>query len=288
MLSKVTGNLVIMQNVAKNKRKNVQMESNHAVKVVKMEIENIRIKDQIEETFLRFPHIGEQILENLDDQCLFECQKISRPWQDFITENRILPIALLHKCTHLPKRRLKKSVRKYDIKTVQNLVICAIETVQKLVIPSWLDVPLYNKFAYDNSNWKLVYVHLFNQKPLKTIQYLFVEVILQNVMHPNITKLEDKRFNDFLREVAICKEHNFFWCPIFGGPEDEKDLVFSWNRILFVAVYYGHFSVCKFVTEKVKDIHKASTKGEILITTANENGYHDIFRLLENSFRIKK
>ena len=268
-----------MQNVAKNKSKNVQIESDHAVKAVKMEIETIEIKGQFEDFFLRFPHIGEKILENLDDQCLFECQKVSKPWQDFITENKILPIELLQKYTLLSKAKLKKSVRKYDNKTVQKLVICAIDGC--------------NQFTDTNCNSrvrlvKLLYVYLFYKEPLKTIQYLLIEVLIQNTMHPNITKLEDKRFNEFLQEVAFCKKNKFFWSPLVWGHGDEKEVLFSWSRILFVAVSCGHFSICKFVTEKVKDIHKASTKGEILIATANENGYHDISNLLENSFRLKK
>ena len=268
-----------MLNVAKNNRKNVQIESDHAVKAVKMEIETIKIKGQFEETFVRFPHLGEKILENLDDQCLFECQKVSKPWQDFITENKILPIELLQKYTLLSKARLKKSVRKYDNKTVQKLVICAIDGC--------------NQFTYTNCNSrvrlvKLLYTYLFYKKPLKTIPSLLVEVLIQNTMHPNITKLEDKRFNEFLQEVAFCIKNNFFWSPDIWGHGDEKEVVFSWSRILFVAVYCGHFSICKFVTEKVNDIHKASARAEILIATANKNGYHDISRLLENSFRIKK
>ena len=66
------------------------MEAERPAKAIKMETKGSKIKGQIEETFLRFPHIGEQILEKLDDQSLFKCQKVSKPWQDFIIGNRLL------------------------------------------------------------------------------------------------------------------------------------------------------------------------------------------------------
>ena len=58
-----------MQTRSKIKRKATKqaeislLEPYRAVKAVKIEIEAIKIKGQIEETFLRFPHIGEQIFE---------------------------------------------------------------------------------------------------------------------------------------------------------------------------------------------------------------------------------
>ena len=99
----------------------------HLFKAIKMEIEDTKVKGQMELTFLRFPHIGEQILEKLDDQSLFKCQNVSKPWQNFITEKKILPIALLQKHTLIPKAKLKKSLLKHDVKVVQELANCAIK-----------------------------------------------------------------------------------------------------------------------------------------------------------------
>ena len=121
-----------MQTRSKIKRKATKqaeislLEPYRAVKAVKIEIEAIKIKGQIEETFLRFPHIGEQIFEWLDNQSLFNCQTVSKPWRDFIIENKTLPIELLRKCTLIPKARLKKSMHKNDLKIVQTLANCAI------------------------------------------------------------------------------------------------------------------------------------------------------------------
>ena len=72
-------------------------EAEHLDKAIKMETEANKIKGQIEDIFLRFPHIGigEQILEKLEDDNLSKCQKVSKPWKDFITKNKVWPIEVL-------------------------------------------------------------------------------------------------------------------------------------------------------------------------------------------------
>ena len=95
---------------------------------------------QIEEAFMRFPHIGEQILEKLDDKSLFKCQKVSRPWQEFIAENtkiqKVLAIEVLQKNTLIPKTSLKKSMHKHDLKTVQKY----LGIVHKITFPKILQL----------------------------------------------------------------------------------------------------------------------------------------------------
>ena len=43
----------------------------------------------MEEIVLRFPHIGQQIFEKLDDQCLVKCRKVQKSWKDFISNEKI-------------------------------------------------------------------------------------------------------------------------------------------------------------------------------------------------------
>ena len=47
-------------------------------------MDNKSRKDQIEDTFLRFSHIGEQILDQLDEENLVKCREVSRAWQNLI------------------------------------------------------------------------------------------------------------------------------------------------------------------------------------------------------------
>ena len=276
-----------MQTRSKSKRKAAKQaeirafDPYHAVKAVKREIEAIKIKGQIEETFLRFPHIGEQIFEQLDDQSLFKCQRVSKPWRDFITENKTLSIELLRKCTLISKARLKKSLRKHDIKSVQNLANFATYKCRNM---------LPKNVSLRVGQTKLLYQSLFQRQP-ESIQYELLELILQNVMHTKVTKITDKGFNEFHQNIIKSRKFHRYWNPweVFWGSEDKDQVLSSWPIILLVAVWNGHLPTCKFITENVKDIHKASTSWvEILIATANKNRYPGISMLLKKSFQIKK
>jgi hypothetical protein len=44
----------------------------------------------MEESFFRFPHIGEQILEQLDSKTLTKCREVNNLWREYI-DNQKLP-----------------------------------------------------------------------------------------------------------------------------------------------------------------------------------------------------
>ena len=266
---------------------------------------------QIEESFFRFPHICEQILEKLDYHSLLEFQKVSRPWQDFISEKKVLPIALLRMHTLIPKAILKKSLRKHDIKTVQNVANFVINQCNGM----------YSRVVQA----KEIY-HILFQKDLENIHNLLIELLLQNVMD---TKVVDQGFpggpgSSEGRQRGLRLGHcsrgrqgrsgdsrvqggrgNLAGAIPFNAPEmqcwsweitcsylefylQEKKELFSWSNFLLAAVTNGNFSICKFIIETTKDVYQASAWGKTLIAIANSNGHHDVTRLLENSFQIEK
>ena len=50
---------------------------------------------KIEEIFLRLPHVGEQILEELDNQSLTKCREVSKYWKNFIDNQKIKYIRMI-------------------------------------------------------------------------------------------------------------------------------------------------------------------------------------------------
>ena len=288
-----------MQNLTKIKRNAVEQAEIHVVeaeppaKAIKMEKKDNKIKGQIEEAFMRFPHIGEQILEKLDDQNLFKCQKVSRPWQDFIAENtkiqKVLAIEVLQKNTLIPKARLKKSMHKHDLKIVQTLANCAINeckgmATDKNITPRVWQAKLMN--------------HILFYKDIDSIQHFLVELMLQNVMDTNDTKIADKVLNNLdeaLSKYRWHRGHDWLFSAEtedFGTEYYEDQELVSWSNILLIAAFNGHFSICKSIIENMKDVQKASNWGETLIAVANSGRYNvrrdDICRLLRNSFQIQK
>ena len=233
-----------MKNIAKRKRKSVEdLKAKHSFKAIKMDTQNTKVKGQMEGTFLKFPHIGEQILESLDAQSLFKCRKVSKPWADFINETKALPIELLQKYTFIPQARLKKSLRKHDVKIVQKLANCAIDEYISMSV---------RKIPSRAGQAKLIY-HMIFKKYLHNIQYILIELILQNITDINLTERANQA-----------------------------------NDLLFVAISNGHFSICKFITENLKDFQKNNPWGPTLIASAYYGGHQDIFRLLKSALQIEK
>ena len=62
---------------------------------------------------------------------------------------------------------------------------------------------------------KLMCNILFQRKRKKrnNIQYLLIELILQNIMRTNVAKLVDKDFNDFHYDITECRKLQYYWNP---------------------------------------------------------------------------
>ena len=193
---------------SKMKRKAVEQVENPPVKDINVKIKATKsVKGQIEETFLRFPHLGEQILENLDNQSLLECKQVSKQWSDFLNETKALPIKLLQKYTFIPVAKLKKSLRNHDKRIIQKLANCAINEHENMPTPG-------------NTGQARLINQMMSKKYLTNIQYFLIELMLGNITDENLTKQPNKWFND----------------------------------LLIVAVSNGHYPICKFITENLKDM----------------------------------
>ena len=143
--------LEAMQIVAKHKRKAAEqaeleaLEAENYVEEIELEIEVVKRKGCIEETFWRFPHIGQQIFEELENISLAKCLEINKWWQKFIIEQKILQINLLEKHTHIKSSTLKKALSNKDFETVQKLANYCMEVYLKVTIDMNSDVIAYEE-----------------------------------------------------------------------------------------------------------------------------------------------
>ena len=73
----------------------------------------------MEETFLRFPYLSEQIFKRVDHKSLVKCRKISKSWQNKIEKD--VWIRKLQKITKCSKAFVKKILMKKTIKSLIKL-----------------------------------------------------------------------------------------------------------------------------------------------------------------------
>ena len=71
----------------------------------------------MEEVFLRFPYLCQQIFSELDNDCLTKCRKVCRGWRPAIDNQSILMIQRYTKCS---RTLLKKIIQKEDLVDLAN------------------------------------------------------------------------------------------------------------------------------------------------------------------------
>ena len=83
----------------------------------------------MEEVLVRFPHIGNQVFQQLDNEDLIKCRKISPSWNEFIGNQKLPWIRMIKKYLHeleFNKKILeewRKFVKSYNVATLQQIAI---------------------------------------------------------------------------------------------------------------------------------------------------------------------
>ena len=49
----------------------------------------------LEDFFVKFPHLTEKIFDHLENTSLAECRKVSRSWQSYLDEQKILQVRII-------------------------------------------------------------------------------------------------------------------------------------------------------------------------------------------------
>ena len=49
----------------------------------------------LEDFFVKFPHLTEKIFDHLENTSLVECRKVSRSWQSYLDEQKILQVRII-------------------------------------------------------------------------------------------------------------------------------------------------------------------------------------------------
>ena len=200
-----------MQIVAKQKRKAAQfaelaaLEAENDVEAIELEIEVVKRKGCIEETFWRFPHIGEQIFEELDDTGLSKCLEINKWWQKIIIERKIRQINQLERHTYIKASILKKALGINDFETIQKLTNYAMKVFKKVII----DGMNRNGIHYDSACIKQqeeILRYLLEKKHRDKIQHLLTELMLKNAKDVTLDEIEPLiRNGDFELIQSFCE-----------------------------------------------------------------------------------
>jgi hypothetical protein len=267
------------------KKESVEVQDN--VHTIKLEIEAIKVKGRFEESFLRFPHIAEQIFETLDIQSLSKCQEVSQSWQKFIFEAKPF-FRQLEIYTSISKSKIKQSCKNYDFQTIQQLANCASISYKKALNAC---IPFGKPSAAEPKGPTLLY-YILSEGKLNNTQFLLLELMLLNEMDKSTaisTSLDNQEAHIYsmaLRELIIDARSGKFGKAYtsFKHMVIEKQgkwgTIWSWVTILHAAVAQNHLAVCKLIFKQIQDLHSLHRWGKSVLQVATFFGHRDMCELI--------
>ena len=272
---------------------------------------NQKVKGQFEETFLRFPHIAEQIFESLDIQNILKCQEVSKCWKEFIYDSKPF-FQQLENYTSIPRSMLKKSLKNYNFQTLHKMANCASISYEKA---DQATIPFKNPSLLEPKGPTLFY-YILSQEKLNRTQFLLAKLMILNKMstsnscNQNSSLILSKEFNsldldwslDDQKAVSYRMALLILIIDMQGHPRNmqgtkfgeaytnfnekveekrgEWGSIWSWITILHVAVAKNHLAVCKLIFEQIQDIHLLHSWGKVVLQRALLFGHKDICEFL--------
>ena len=239
------------------------LEAENDVEAIELEIEVVKRKGFIEETFWRIPHIAEQIFEELDEISLSKCLEVNKWWQKSVAERKILQINLIEKHTHIKASILKKALGNKDFETVQNLANYSMKVYKKVISEGINDVS-YLDLGYDCRKQQTEIIrYLFEKKHRDKIQYLLTKLMLENTIKVTIGEIQSlvqngdfELLHNFFKKVKIfklnmemCKKIHFRWKNGDYFEEDLSEAILALDPDLYDDIYKGTTT-----TTTIKDI----------------------------------
>jgi hypothetical protein len=190
--------------------------------------------------FTRFPEIGKQIFELLDNESLQKCRESSRHWNEFLDLYKMPWVNVIQKvakysnkdCSLSPKK-WEKMFRKTEVEDVKHFAI----TLQK------------EKLKSNQAD-------LFKKKSLLHLAAMFKTVPL--IVFKNLYKAEENRspldlHGDTPLHVAARNGNFDVFKWLFTRPDQDGNAFnFRMNTPLHLAAASGHLKICKFMVEEMK------------------------------------
>ena len=268
-----------MQNIVVNNFFDA-FESQNNVNAIESEIEAIKVKGRFEETFLRFPHIAEQIFEILDIQSLSKCQEVGKCWQNFIYETKPF-FNQLENYTSIPKLILKKSLKDYNFQTIQKLANCASISYKKAVNAI---IPLEKPPLAEPKGQTLFY-YILSERKLNDTQLLLVKLMILNKMDKSaeisissLANQEGVKYSMAVLDIAIdapCEARRGMFGKAYTSFKNmvitkrgKWGTIWSWPAFLTLSIAQRHLAICKLIFKQIQDIHPLHKLGNSVLQQA--------------------
>ena len=213
----------------------------------------------MEEALLRFSHIGDQILKQLNNEDYTNCRGISETFKSFIDNQKLLSVRIIKRyIMYLDTDEWQtfiKTSRKEEVSEVAQAVKCLSDDEAPIDV-----TPLQCAAMFGNC--KIL------KKWLETIKYSPSEMDHQ---------YEDEHPLEFAAKYGQLEAYKLIAGKFENkNPQDNEGIT-----PLHHATAMGHYHICQWILNNVKNKHpKDDFFGETPLECAAENGYVSICQLI--------
>ena len=282
---------------------------------------DFQVTTSMKEIISRFPHIAEQIFEELDSNFFIQCKVVSPSWKNFIEESKFSYIRLIKTVTSCSKKEVEKTLPKANLEETKRLASdvtkvynellkvnvyrpsltlfdcaakCGYLSVCQLMINSQNDfgsTPL--DLAAENGH--LSVCELLIGKVESTNQQNALTSAIKNghsaICHLIIESIVDKR------NINICDssertplhfaaENNLLsvcqkLMEIVNESDPEDD---DFNTPFHLAARSGHLDICRLFIGKTDDVNAVNGDGQTPFHLAASNGHLEVCNLIIESY----
>ena len=230
----------------------------------------------MEEILRRFPHIGEQIFEELDNKSLAKCRQADRSWKTFIDDQKFPWIRKIRFCSLDSKEPLEKILKKTKLDIVKELAEVAL---------SLCLCKFKNKMGFDVYRRKTG--HILHFAAMIGYEEFFKEKNISkfNEKNPDTpsgqTPLHIAAEKGYLSLCQLIiqnlKAENPNTNPILDYVEGDR----GDENPLWLAYYEDHLDICKLIMENLTDKNpEYNEEGETALHIFAQRGRLDICEII--------
>ena len=235
----------------------------------------------LDEMMLRFPHIVQDIFEELDNKSLKKCRIVSRTCCGFIDNQKFYWIRKIQNCVDMKKfqqqwHQVLKCTPTEDVKEMfEGLNIfwnMILKGKQKNCKCSSLHIIAVQRYdaKWGPSPWSPLHIAA-EQGNLEFSKYIIEKTNDPNPKGENgITALHLASHNGYQK---ICE-------LIIDNLEDKNPVDDKGMTPLHIASKMGHFDVCKFLIQNIDDKNPSALDGCTPLHLATYHGHLEIVRLI--------
>ena len=265
---------------AKAEVKKAQKEfktAKNELKAATFQAEVIKRKGYVEEIFWRFPHIGELIIDQLDNQSLTKTREVNKWWQNFVDNEKCFYIRKIQEHIYISNELVRKRLNKETVDNLKELESFAA------MITSVANKQKNGKITAEKGRKEVLSTLVSTSDdpgdPVSDTSMLMAEVMLENIKggcplnEYGGSALHRAAENDNLPMFKLIAKNsenliprdNFGYTPLHN------------------AARYGHYEMCKFIMENVQDLNPISRIRETPLHLAEKQGHKKICKLLKSA-----